>query len=145
MGHVNRQIFLVIKMRKSVTERPALLCLRASCSVRLSGLLPLGFTRKLSLLDGARQLTALAQHWLQRHVTTGLLFSLCCLCLSDDPVQFREDLLAIARTTISSKILTAAKEHFAQLAVNAVLRLKVTIFVFLSNCHRKAGIWRRFK
>merc|ERR1719203_836477 len=36
---------------------------------------------------------------------------------------FREDLLKIARTTLSSKLLKHEKEHFAELAVNAVLRL----------------------
>jgi len=34
------------------------------------------------------------------------------------------DLLNIARTTLSSKLLTSEKELFAQLAVEAVLRLK---------------------
>ena len=43
---------------------------------------------------------------------------------SSDPVAFREDLINIAKTTLSSKILSANKEHFAQLAVDAVLRLK---------------------
>ncbi|XP_045467532.1 T-complex protein 1 subunit beta [Harmonia axyridis] len=38
--------------------------------------------------------------------------------------KFREDLMNIARTTLSSKILAQHKEHFASLAVNAVLRLK---------------------
>ncbi len=42
---------------------------------------------------------------------------------SDDETIFREELLKIARTVISSKLLTYEKEHFAQLAVNAVLRL----------------------
>lgn len=42
---------------------------------------------------------------------------------SADHQQFREDLLSIARTTLSSKILSQDKEHFAQLAVDAVLRL----------------------
>jgi len=42
----------------------------------------------------------------------------------DDPVKFREDLMNIARTTLSSKILTQYKDHFAKLAVDAVLRLK---------------------
>jgi len=42
----------------------------------------------------------------------------------DDPVAFREDLLQIARTTLSSKLLTHEKEHFATLAVDAVLRLQ---------------------
>jgi len=36
---------------------------------------------------------------------------------------FREDLLKIARTTLSSKLLKHEKDHFATLAVNAVLRL----------------------
>ena len=35
-----------------------------------------------------------------------------------------QDLLNIARTTLSSKILTHDKDHFAELAVDAVLRLK---------------------
>lgn len=36
----------------------------------------------------------------------------------------REDLLKIACTTLGSKILSQHKEHFAELAVDAVLRLK---------------------
>lgn len=40
-----------------------------------------------------------------------------------DPVAFREDLLKIARTTLSSKLLKHEKEHFATLAVDSVLRL----------------------
>lgn len=43
---------------------------------------------------------------------------------SADPDRFREDLLNIARTTLSSKILSQHKEHFSKLAVDAVLRLK---------------------
>jgi T-complex protein 1 subunit beta len=42
----------------------------------------------------------------------------------DNPEKYKEDLLKIARTTLSSKILTNDKEHFSQLAVDAVLRLK---------------------
>ncbi|KAK3579969.1 hypothetical protein CHS0354_000846 [Potamilus streckersoni] len=42
----------------------------------------------------------------------------------NEPEKFKEDLLNIARTTISSKILTQYKELFAKLAVDAVLRLK---------------------
>jgi len=37
---------------------------------------------------------------------------------------FREDLLNIARTTLSSKILSQHKDFFSNLAVDAVLRLK---------------------
>jgi T-complex protein 1 subunit beta len=41
-----------------------------------------------------------------------------------DEVAFRKDLINIARTTLSSKILTTSKQFFAELAVNSVLRLK---------------------
>ena len=43
---------------------------------------------------------------------------------SDDPVRFQEDLMHIACTTLSSKILTQHRDLFARLAVEAVLRLK---------------------
>lgn len=42
---------------------------------------------------------------------------------ASDPAAFREDLLNIARTTLSSKLLNVEKDHFANLAVDAVLRL----------------------
>lgn len=38
--------------------------------------------------------------------------------------KLREDLLKIARTTLGSKILSQHSEQFAQLAVDAVMRLK---------------------
>merc|ERR1719362_2233996 len=38
--------------------------------------------------------------------------------------KFREDLMNVARTTLSSKILSQHKDFFANLAVDAVLRLK---------------------
>lgn len=41
-----------------------------------------------------------------------------------DEARLKEDLIKIARTTLSSKILAQDKEHFANLAVEAVLRLK---------------------
>ncbi|MCH90543.1 T-complex protein 1 subunit beta-like, partial [Trifolium medium] len=43
----------------------------------------------------------------------------------EDSEKFRLDLMNIARTTLSSKILSQDKEHFAKLAVDAVMRLKV--------------------
>ncbi|XP_051486285.1 T-complex protein 1 subunit beta isoform X1 [Apus apus] len=43
---------------------------------------------------------------------------------SGDEVKFREDLMNIAGTTLSSKLLTHHKDHFVKLAVEAVLRLK---------------------
>lgn len=41
-----------------------------------------------------------------------------------EPDTFRADLINIARTTLSSKILTTDKDRFAELAVQAVLRLR---------------------
>lgn len=43
---------------------------------------------------------------------------------SKDEAMFREDLLRIARTTLSSKLVTYDKDYFANLAVDAVMRLK---------------------
>eukprot|EP00123_Amoebidium_parasiticum_P006407 comp17356_c0_seq1/m.16632 comp17356_c0_seq1/g.16632 ORF comp17356_c0_seq1/g.16632 comp17356_c0_seq1/m.16632 type:complete len:539 (-) comp17356_c0_seq1:544-2160(-) len=43
---------------------------------------------------------------------------------SADKEKFRKDLVDIACTTLSSKILYSDKEHFANLAVDAVMRLK---------------------
>lgn len=43
---------------------------------------------------------------------------------SADEARFRQDLLNIAHTTLSSKILCQHNDFFSELAVNAVLRLK---------------------
>lgn len=43
---------------------------------------------------------------------------------SADVESFKEDLMNIARTTLSSKILSQHKEQFSKLAVEAILRLK---------------------
>lgn len=45
--------------------------------------------------------------------------------LLNNTEKFKLDLMKIAMTTLSSKILSQDKEHFAKLAVDAVLRLKV--------------------
>jgi T-complex protein 1 subunit beta len=50
-----------------------------------------------------------------------------------DAATFREDLMNIARTTLSSKVLSQDKNYFANLAVDAVLRLKVRVS---SEAHR---------
>jgi T-complex protein 1 subunit beta len=39
--------------------------------------------------------------------------------------QFKSDLMNIARTTLSSKILQGKKDYFAKLCVDAVLKLHV--------------------
>ncbi|KAF5390337.1 hypothetical protein D9757_002968 [Collybiopsis confluens] len=43
---------------------------------------------------------------------------------SSDPTKFRQDLVNIAKTTLSSKVLNQDKTYFAELAVEAVLRLR---------------------
>lgn len=43
---------------------------------------------------------------------------------SEDKEKFKQDLMNIAMTTLSSKLLFHEKEHFARLAVDAVLRLR---------------------
>ena len=43
---------------------------------------------------------------------------------SADDAKFRDDLFRIARTTLSSKLLTYEKDYFANLAVDAVMRLR---------------------
>lgn len=43
---------------------------------------------------------------------------------SADEAKFREDLFNIARTTLSSKLLTHEKDYFSEIAVEAVMRLK---------------------
>jgi chaperonin GroEL (HSP60 family) len=48
---------------------------------------------------------------------------------SNDADKFRQDLFLIARTTLSSKVVTHVKDYFANLAVDAVLRLKVCIII----------------
>lgn len=50
------------------------------------------------------------------------------LCLHCNAEKFKSDLVNIAMTTLSSKILSQDKEHFASLAVDAVMRLKVIIY-----------------
>lgn len=58
---------------------------------------------------------------------------------STDKDGFYEDLMNIARTTISSKLLTYEKEHFAKLAVDAVLRLKGSGNLDLIQVIKKLG------
>merc|ERR1711988_1596991 len=42
---------------------------------------------------------------------------------SDDPAAFRADLVNIAKTTLSSKVVSHDKEYFANMCVDAILRL----------------------
>jgi len=61
-----------------------------------------------------------------------------------DAATFRKDLMNIARTTLSSKVLAQDKDYFANLAVDAVLRLKVSVPVWVGvspspfySCYRR--------
>ena len=47
--------------------------------------------------------------------------------------QFKNDLMNIARTTLSSKILQGKKDHFAKLCVDAVLKLQVIFDVLFHS------------
>lgn len=58
---------------------------------------------------------------------------------SKDDATFKEDLMNIARTTLSSKLLTYEKEHFAKLAVDAVMRLKGSNNLDLIQVIKKTG------
>ena len=58
---------------------------------------------------------------------------------SKDPELFKNDLLNIARTTLSSKLLNQDKEHFANIAVDAVMRLKGSNNLDYIQIIKKAG------
>ena len=68
----------------------------------------------MTIVQGWRQSVALARNALEEAAIDN----------SADPAKFRDDLMNIARTTLSSKLLNTEKDHFAKLAVDAVLRLK---------------------
>jgi len=58
---------------------------------------------------------------------------------SKDAAAFKRDLLAIARTTLSSKVLSQDRDYFAGLAVDAVLRLKGSTDLTSIQIIKKAG------
>lgn len=58
----------------------------------------------------------------------------CCAA-----VKLREDLINIARTTLSSKILTQSKEQFSKMAVDAVMCLKGRTNLEAIHIIKKAG------
>lgn len=58
---------------------------------------------------------------------------------SSSEAEFRKDLLAIARTTLSSKVLSTDRSHFATLACDAVLRLKGSADLSHIQIIKKAG------
>ena len=58
---------------------------------------------------------------------------------ASDPEKLRADLINIARTTLSSKILTVDKEYFAKIAVDAVMCLKGRTNLEPVHIIKKAG------
>lgn len=58
---------------------------------------------------------------------------------SNDEAAFRKDLIAIARTTLSSKVLSQDRDHFAELACSAVLRMKGSSDLSHIQIIKKAG------
>mmetsp|Transcript_9938 Transcript_9938/g.14643 ORF Transcript_9938/g.14643 Transcript_9938/m.14643 type:complete len:535 (-) Transcript_9938:2906-4510(-) len=82
-----------------------------------------------TIIDGYRQALGYAKEALLESSTDN----------KDDEEKFREDLMNIARTTISSKVLNHEKEHFAKLAVDAVMRLKGSTNLDQIKIIKKAG------
>lgn len=58
---------------------------------------------------------------------------------SASPSAFRKDLMAIARTTLSSKVLSQDRDHFATLATDAVLRMRGSTDLSHIQIIKKAG------
>ena len=58
---------------------------------------------------------------------------------SKDSAAFRRDLIAIARTTLSSKVLSQDKDLFSNLAVDAMLRLKGSVDLSHIQIIKKEG------
>ncbi|KAF1815483.1 T-complex protein 1 subunit beta [Eremomyces bilateralis CBS 781.70] len=58
---------------------------------------------------------------------------------SNDPEKFRRDLVAIGSTTLSSKVLNQDRDQFANLAVDAVLRMKGSTDLSHIQIIKKAG------
>ena len=58
---------------------------------------------------------------------------------SNDLAAFRKDLHSIAKTTLSSKVLSQDRDHFASLACDAVLRLKGSTDLSNIQIIKKAG------
>jgi len=63
----------------------------------------------------------------------------CAKDNSKDAAAFRQDLVNIASTTLSSKILNVDKEYFSNLAVDAVLRLKGSTDLQMIQIIKKPG------
>lgn len=87
----------------------------------------------MTIVDGFRRACAAAVEALEARAFDN----------ASDPAALREDLLAIARTTLSSKILTHDKDHFASIAVDSVMCLKGRTNLEPIHIIKKAGATMR--
>lgn len=83
----------------------------------------------MTIIDGFRRAADVARAALEASATNN----------KGDDAVFRADLLNIAKTTLSSKILTSSQAHFATLAVDAVLRLDGSTNLNHIQIIKKAG------
>jgi len=67
-----------------------------------------------TIVAGFRQATEVARGALNN----------CAISNAADPIKFREDLVNIAKTTLSSKVVSHDRDYFANICVDAILRLK---------------------
>ncbi|KZT33150.1 hypothetical protein SISSUDRAFT_993352 [Sistotremastrum suecicum HHB10207 ss-3] len=89
-------------------------CVLASELLREAEKLIMARIHPQTIVEGYRIASAAALKALEKAATDN----------SSNPTKFRTDLFNIARTTLSSKVLSQDKEYFANLAVDAVLRLQ---------------------
>jgi T-complex protein 1 subunit beta len=83
----------------------------------------------MTIVAGWRQAVQIARRALEAHAVDN----------SADEEAFRTDLLNIAKTTLSSKLLNVEKDHFANLAVDAVMRLRGSGNLDYIQVIKKAG------
>lgn len=82
-----------------------------------------------NIISGWREATKVAYAALEASATDN----------SSNPEKFKKDLLNIAQTTLSSKVLAHHRDFFANLAVDAVLRLKKTLNLEYIHIIKKTG------
>ncbi|KAK5173409.1 T-complex protein 1 subunit beta [Saxophila tyrrhenica] len=82
-----------------------------------------------TIIEGYRIASAAALKALEEHATDH----------SKNQEQFRKDLVHIARTTLSSKVLSQDRDYFANLATDAVLRMKGSTDLTHIQVIKKAG------
>eukprot|EP01083_Nonionella_stella_P211356 764293_1 len=93
---------------------------------------------KLTLMQKLHPQTII-RGWRKSLVIAKDALSACAVDNKNDDKLFKKDLLNIAKTTLSSKIVTAELDFFAKLCVDAVLRLKGSIDLDMIQVIKKQG------